>query len=184
MKRGEGQHTGNPAAENSDASGEHRFLDDDGGLITRVRRLVTPICESMGLELVYIEFQRENKGRVLRLYLDSDGGVGINDCTRVSRQASDLLDVYLEDDDAYTLEVSSAGIDRLLGRVRDFERFAGKTAIIKTSRLVEGRKRFKGVLLGMSEDRVAIEVDRQRFEVPYAVIAKAQLVNDDGVDQW
>ncbi|MFP4039871.1 MAG: ribosome maturation factor RimP [Desulfosudaceae bacterium] len=183
MQQEETQNNSRPGGNNEETPAD-RFLDEDGALVSRVRRLVTPVCESEGLELVYIEFQREKSGRVLRFYLDREGGVSIEDCARVSRQASDLLDVYLEDGEAYTLEVSSAGIDRPLGKPQDFERFAGRTVVIKTNRPVDGRKRFKGVLLGMADNYVGITVDNHKFNVPCQAIKKAQLVNDDGVDQW
>jgi ribosome maturation factor RimP len=74
--------------------------------------LAEPICRDEGLELVYVQYRRESNGRVLRLFIDKTGGVSLDDCTRVSRQLNDILDVNLEDIGPYHLEVSSPGADR------------------------------------------------------------------------
>lgn len=142
-------------------------------------KLIAPLCESEGIELVYVEFQREQTGRVLRLYLDAPGGVTIDDCARISRQVSALLDVYAEKLDSYTLEVSSAGLNRPLCKQNDFERFVGQMAKIKTTAPVSGRKNFKGELMGISNGTVRIRVDGNAFAVPYDTIAKAQLIVTD-----
>ncbi|MDY6905111.1 MAG: ribosome maturation factor RimP [Thermodesulfobacteriota bacterium] len=153
-------------------------------VISDTWKLIEPVCESEGLELVYVEFQREQIGRVLRLYLDAPGGVTIDDCTRISRQVSALLDVYADSLDNYTLEVSSAGLNRPLYKQNDFQRFAGHTAKIKTAAPVSGRKNFKGELMGVSSGTVEIKVDGDVFSVPYDKIVKAQLiVTDYGVSQ-
>lgn len=140
-------------------------------------KLIEPLCESEGIELVYVEFQREQGGRVLRLYLDGPGGVTIDDCARISRQVSALLDVYAEKLDNYTLEISSAGLNRPLYKQMDFHRFAGRLAKIKTAEAVDGRKNFKGELTGIADGIVGIRIDGAEYSVPYEKIAKAQLVH-------
>jgi len=162
---------------------KNRFLGDRDAAVARIRKLVQPVCDSEGMEMVHLEFQRESQGRVLRLYLDQPGGVTIDDCARISRQVSDLMDVYIDEPDAYTLEVSSAGLNRPLGKQSDFERFAGHKAAVKTKEPVSGRKQFKGILRGLTDGKVEIEVDDKVFYIDYDVIKKAQLVNDDGVNQ-
>lgn len=176
--------TETPAGKIPQAGGAFRLSEGDETAKTAIWRLVEPVCESEGMELVLVEFQREQGGRVLRLYIDKAAGVTLDDCVRVSRQVDAILDVYCDDRDAYTLEVSSAGVNRPLGRQRDFERFKGRIVKIKARTPVDGRRNFKGMLLGLSEGIVRLKIDDREFAVPYNGIAKAQLVNDDGVDGW
>lgn len=176
--------TETPMDKESQANGVFRLSDNKETVKETIWRLVEPVCESEGMELVLVELQRENNGRVLRLYLDKATGVTLDDCARISRQVDALLDVYGDIRDAYTLEVSSAGINRPLGRRRDYERFKGRLVRIKLRTPVDGRRNFKGILLGLTEDSVKIRIDDKEFAVPYKGIAKAQLVNDDGVKGW
>ena len=149
-------------------------------MLTSVKELAASVCEAEELELVHIEFLREAGGRVLRVFIDKPGGVQLDDCARISRQLSDLLDVYLEVDIPYNLEVSSPGIERPLGKLSDFDRFKGRVARIKTSQALNGRKNFKGQLLGVDAHNINISIDNMRVTIPYADITKAHLVNDDG----
>jgi ribosome maturation factor RimP len=177
--------TETPAGKMSQAGGAFRLTESDAVVKETIWRLVEPVCEAEGLELVMIEFQREKGGRILRLYLDREAaGVTLDDCARVSRQVDAILDVYCDARDAYTLEVSSAGVNRPLGQQRDYERFTGRTVKIKARTPVDGRRNFKGMLLGLSEGIVRLSIDGREFAVPYNGIAKAQLVNDDGVNGW
>jgi ribosome maturation factor RimP len=89
-------------------------------MVAKVWRLAEPLCLSEGLELVHVEYQREPAGRTLRIYLDKPGGVTLDDCVNISRQLSDLLDVGLETEAPYRMEVSSPGIQRPLGRLERF----------------------------------------------------------------
>ncbi len=172
------------AGDRSQGGQAFRLSERDKSLKTNVWKLVEPVCESEGLELVLIEFQREKGGRVLRLYIDKATGVTLDDCARVSRQVDAILDVYCDAESAYTLEVSSAGVNRPLGRQSDYERFKGRVVKIKARVPVDGRKNFKGMLLGLSEGIVRLRSDGREYAVPYNGIAKAQLVNDDGVNEW
>ena len=130
-----------------------------------------------------MEYQRETGGRILRVYIDKPGGVGIDDCVNISRQLGDLLDIYLEDAPAYHLEVTSPGSDRPLGKKADFERFKGQTAKIKTSRTINGQKNFTGRLLGVTGQMVYIEKNAQTVSIPYQDILKARLVNHHGENE-
>ncbi|UCF94835.1 MAG: ribosome maturation factor RimP [Desulfobacterales bacterium] len=149
-------------------------------VIARVEALAEPLCLSEGLELVHVEYQRESAGRILRLYIDKTGGVTLEDCAEVSRQLGDLLDVKLEDIGPYNLEVTSPGPDRPLAKKRDFERFTGHLARIKMVQPVDGQKNFKGVILDVSEEQVAILVDGKTVAIPLNDISKARLVNYNG----
>jgi len=107
-------------------------------IIAKVHDLAVSLCNAEGIELVHIEYQRESCGRVMRVYIDKPGGVSLGDCSNISRQLSDLLDVYINSDEAYSLEVSSPGTDRPLGNKVDFQRFKGNLAKIRTHIAVEG----------------------------------------------
>ncbi|MBW1849854.1 MAG: ribosome maturation factor RimP [Deltaproteobacteria bacterium] len=130
------------------------------------------------MELVHIEYQRERGGRKLRFYIDKPGGVTLDDCVNINRQSGDLLDVILEDTGPYNLEVSSPGPERPLGKETDFERFRGRTARIKTTQRVDGRKKFKGVLMGISKGTVNLRVEDQTVFIPFGEISRARLVDD------
>lgn len=144
------------------------------------RDLAGQLCDSIGLELVHVEYHREPQGLVLRIYIDKDGGVMLDDCATVSRELSDLLDVHLDGEASYNLEVSSPGTDRPLGRQQDYERFTGKTVRIKTVRPLDGRKNFTGILMGVSEGIVQLNVDGQTVAIPYEEIRTGRLVNYNG----
>ena len=138
---------------------------------------IEPLCEAEGMELVHIEYQRERGGRILRLYIDTPGGITLDDCINISSQAGDIIDVNLENIGTYSLEVSSPGSDRHLGKKSDFERFKGRVAKIKTAQMVEGKKKFTGVLQGISGEMVKRLVDDQTVGIPLREISKAHLVN-------
>ena len=143
--------------------------------VETTRSLGTTLCEAEGLELVHVEYQREPAGRVLRLYIDKPGGVTLDDCVAVSRQMGDLLDINLDEQLPYRLEVSSPGEQRPLGRREDFTRFAGKRVEIRVHRPVDDRRKFKGMLLGMEGDTVNMLVDGNPVAIPFGDIVRARL---------
>jgi ribosome maturation factor RimP len=150
-------------------------------IINKVWDLAEPLCESEQIELVYVQYQREPGGRILRVYIDKPGGVDLNDCMHFSRQLSDILDIYLEIDTSYSLEVSSPGTNRPLGRLQDFERFKGNMAKIKSTRAIDGQKNFKGVLLGVVDENIKLQAENNKnVEIPFADIVKARLVDYSG----
>ncbi|MFC1515604.1 ribosome maturation factor RimP [Thermodesulfobacteriota bacterium] len=157
---------------------KYRSPDGKDVSVTRIRDLIEPLCDAEGMELVHIEYHRERGGRKLRFYIDKSGGVTLDDCVSISRQSGDLLDVILEDTGPYNLEVSSPGPERPLGKETDFERFRGRTARIKTTQTVDGRKKFKGVLMGISEGTVKLLVEDQPVFIPLSEISRARLVDD------
>ena len=146
-------------------------------IVAQARDLIESLCETEGLELVHIEYQREAGGRILRLFIDRPGGVTLGDCMHINRQSSDLLDVYLENTGQYSLEVSSPGPNRPLGKKLDFDRFKGSSVKIRTAQPVEGQKNFKGVLMGISEEIVKISVDGKTACIPYQEIIMARLAD-------
>lgn len=146
-------------------------------VVSRVREVLTPSLGSFGVELVDLEYRRESIGWVLRLYIDKEGGVTLEDCQRVSEQVGDLLDVEDLISHGYRLEVSSPGLDRPLVQEKDFLRFTGERAKISTRDPISSRRNFRGRILGVSDHRVLIELDEGGIvEIPLEQIAKARLI--------
>jgi len=107
--------------------------------------------------------------------MDKEGGVTLDDCTRISRIVSDLLDVHDPVPGSYNLEVSSPGINRPLVKIEDYERFAGQKVVIKMVRAMDGRKRFKGMLKGVRHGNIVVESADGEFVLPIDEIKKARL---------
>jgi len=137
--------------------------------------LIEPIIVSEGLELVTIDYVRESHGWVLRLYVDTEEGVTIDHCARLSRQLSDILDVKDIVPHPYILEVSSPGLNRILKKEKDFIAYRGETITVKTSAPVEERKNFKGTLLDCTEGTITVDVDNHHVAIPLSLISKARL---------
>ena len=150
-------------------------------VIGQVWRLAEPLCRSEGLELVHIEYQREQSGRTLRLYLDKPGGVTLDDCAVVSRQLGDVLDVSLSTEAAYRLEISSPGSKRPLGKLEDFKRFTGRRIKIRTRQALNGQKNFTGTLAQAGEKEIHLKIKDEERRIAFADIVKAQLVDHDQV---
>jgi len=144
-------------------------------IIKIVRELAIPILKNEALELVDIEFQREARGWVLRVYIHKQDGVSLRDCTLVSQQLSDVLDIEDPIDTAYTLEVSSPGLTRILKKREDYEGHVGRLLKIKTYQEIYGQKIFKGELLGFKNGMVIIKINEKNYKIPYKLIAKAHL---------
>ncbi len=130
------------------------------------------------LELVDVEYKKEQQGWVLRVFLDKPGGINIEDCQQVSRLLDEKLDLEDPIPGAYSLEVSSPGIERPLTKARDYERFAGRLAEIRTYSGLYGRKRFQGVLQGLQGEKVLMDFEGETIEIPLQLIAKANLAPD------
>lgn len=141
--------------------------------------LFGPVIESMGYELVGVEFQLNGNHGTLRVFIDREQGVSLDDCATISQQVSAILDVEDPIQQAYDLEISSPGLDRPLFKLEDYLRFSGQTVKVKLLSGLEGRKNFKGALLGVNEsNEVLVEVDGTEFKLPFTDIAKANLVAD------
>ncbi|MCC8168681.1 MAG: ribosome maturation factor RimP [Clostridiales bacterium] len=121
--------------------------------------LVLPVLERMHFELVDVEYVKEGSSWYLRIYIDKEGGITIDDCEAVSREMNDILDREDFIPDAYTFEVSSPGLGRAIKKERDFVRNMGKDIEIRTYRAIGGCKEFEGVLKSYDADSVAIAAD-------------------------
>jgi len=144
--------------------------------LERVRKTAQEIVEFAGMELVHLEMKRQPGGLLLRLYIDKEGGVTLDDCARISRQLSVQLDVEDPIDERYTLEVSSPGLDRPLFTDRDYERFAGRQIRLSTRLPLDGRRNFQGRLDGIAEGAVRLTLDDGRqVLIPRDQVAQARL---------
>ena len=139
--------------------------------------MLEPGVTAMGYELVGVEFQTGGKsGGLLRVYIDSEAGISAEDCQKVSYQVSGVLDVEDPIPGHYTLEISSPGLDRMLFRKQDFERFAGQLIKLRTAYPIEGQRKFKGRLLGLQGENVVFEQDDMEISLPFDQIEQARLV--------
>ena len=140
--------------------------------------LFEPVITGMGYELVEIEFNAHPKNKILRLYIDKEGGVVIEDCSAVSHQISALIDVEDPIEGFFNLEVSSPGLDRPLRKISDYVRFAGEQVKLKTSMPHDGQRNFKGQIKAVNDDLVVIECEGKEVSLPVSAIEKARLIPD------
>ncbi len=147
----------------------------------RLAAILTPVVEGMGFELVRIRLMA-GRSKTLQIMADRpDGGIDVDECGEISTAISATLDVEDPIEEAYTLEVSSPGIDRPLTRLKDFEAWAGYEAKVETTELIDGRRRFRGTLEGVEEGEVLIEVEaegegRVTIGLPFEWLSDAKLV--------
>ncbi len=132
---------------------------------TRVLPLVLPIVEEMGLELVDLEFVKEGANWYLRIYIDKENGVDINDCEAVSKAVEAKLDAEDPIEQAYVLEVSSPGLDRPLKKEEDFARFAGEIIDVKLYQAMNGKKTLEGKLIGLEDGVIVMEEDGKEVRI-------------------
>jgi len=143
-------------------------------MVERLVELLEPAAAERGMELVTIELAGGKGTPILRVMLDCEGGITLDAVAEAATWVSEMLDEHDPIAGAYTLEVSSPGIDRPLVKRTDFERFAGEQVHIKTS-AGEKRKSWHGVLIGMEGDDVVIETDGERARIPFDTVQKARL---------
>ena len=145
----------------------------------RMAEIITPVIEDMGYELVRVRLMG-GKSHTLQVMAEKpQGGIEVDDCAEISNALSAVLDVEDPIMDAYTLEVSSPGIDRPLTRLKDFEEFEGYEAKLETAELIDGRKRFKGVLAGIEGDEVLINVEEGTIGLRFDWLSDAKLILTD-----
>jgi ribosome maturation factor RimP len=141
-----------------------------------LRAMLEPGVKALGFELVDTELSGGAGQAVLRVYIDHPRGINVDDCARVSRQLSAILDVEDPIAGHYMLEVSSPGLDRPLVVRADFERYRGETVKIKTHEPIMGRRNFTGRLAAIEGERVTVDVDGESYDLPLAGIERARLV--------
>ena len=133
-----------------------------GLLRERLIALIEPLLERLGFELVELEYGAGRAHGVVRLFIDSPAGISVEDCSRVSREVSALLDVTDPIPTSYTLEVSSPGFDRVLRTRAHFGRFVGSRVFVELKEPRAGRRRYTGTLLTVDDGGIALEVDREQ----------------------
>jgi ribosome maturation factor RimP len=146
--------------------------------VAKLTTLLQPLVEDLGYEFVGLEIRNDPGNRALVVYIDQANGVAIEDCERTSREVAALLDVEDPISGQYVLEVSSPGLDRPLFSPQQFAKFAGEVVQISLYAPHDGRRKFRGRILGVTDDKVDIEQDGTRFTLEHGNIAKARLVPD------
>ena len=144
----------------------------------KVKELIGPAVQALGYELLGVEHHLAPKRSLLRVYIDSESGIGVNDCERVSYQVSGILDVEDPIAGAYDLEVSSPGADRPLFEPAHFARHRGARVKIRLNLPIDGRRNFRGVLEGCRDGNVFITVDGTDHVLPLSRVGAARLVPD------
>lgn len=143
----------------------------------KVEAIVEALLKAEGLELIDLEFRKEGRGWVLRIFMDKPGGVTLDDCAEISRQLGDRLEVDDLIPHAYILEVSSPGLDRPLKKEKDFLRSIGKLIQFSTNAPFEGQTFFKGILLNyQAAGCLSLAETKKIWEIPVGSVAKARLV--------
>ncbi len=139
-------------------------------------KTLEPTVERLGYELSDLDVKIGGKHGVLRVFIDKPDGIGLNDCEKVSRAISALLDVEDPLPGRYDLEVSSPGLDRKLTKPTHFQRFTGQTVKVQMRFPIEGRRRFRGTLVSSDDENIVVEVDGESHTLPVATIDTARLV--------
>lgn len=146
--------------------------------VQRLNELLQPLVEDLGYEFVGLEYNSNPKHAVLRIYIDHENGVGIDDCETVSRETAALLDVKDPIRSHYNLEVSSPGLDRPLFTPEQYRKFSGCVAQVNLFAPQDGRRKFSGPILGADESSIRIEQDGSEVVLELSNIVKAKLVPD------
>ncbi len=141
----------------------------------QIQALLEPTIEAMGFELWGVEYLSQGKYSVLRLFIDAEEGITVDDCAAVSGQAGSLLDVEDPITGEYTLEVSSPGMDRLLFKLEQYPAYVGEVVELRLRSAFEGRRKFKGVLKGIEGEDVVLHVDDHEYLLPHSAIDKARV---------
>lgn len=144
----------------------------------RLNDLLKPLVEGLGYEFVGLEYAGNPKQSVLRIYIDSDEGVGLSDCEYVSREAAAMLDVEDPISGQYNLEISSPGLDRPLFTPDQYERYSGKEIKVTLFAPENGRRKFKGAIVRLDGEQLVMQVDGEEVQMRFENIAKARLVPD------
>lgn len=151
----------------------------------QILELIDPVAESVGLDIVRVRLMGGTLRRRLQVMAErpSDNDIAVEECARLSRAMSEVLDVADPIAGEYLLEVSSPGIDRPLTRLKDFDLFEGLEARLETDRMIEGRKRFKGIVAGTDGDNIAIDLDGEDDTalIPFDWLVDAKLVMNDAL---
>ncbi len=142
----------------------------------KLAEMLRPAAEALGYEFWGLEYVNQGKHSVLRVYIEHENGITVDDCASVSHQISGILDVEDPISSQYSLEVSSPGLDRPLFTLAQFEQQTGNTISLRSQIAIDGRRKFKGKLISVTGERLTIQVDSLVVEIDFRDIEKANLV--------
>jgi ribosome maturation factor RimP len=144
----------------------------------QLEELLEPIVSSMNYEFVGLEYTAQGRHSILRVYIDTEKGVGVDDCADVSRQLSAVLDVEDPITNEYSLEISSPGLNRPLFKLYQYEQFIGEVVKFKTIRpqLDNGQRKFKGTIIAIKNNNIIFEIDDEPLSIEFVDIDKANIV--------
>lgn len=152
-------------------------------LIGEIWNLLEPVVAAQGMEILEIEYRRESMGWVLRIFIDSERGIAVDDCAAISRLTSDLLDVSDLIQTHYNLEISSPGVDRPLRKLEQFQKYIGDVIEVRTISPLQGRRNFKGLLQSASSEGVGMECDGKSYSIPLDLIERARLLYFESMER-
>lgn len=141
----------------------------------QIQAMLEPTVEALGFELWGLEYLSQGRHSLLRVYIDAENGITVDDCAAVSEQVGSVLDVEDPITGDYTLEVSSPGMDRLLFKLEQYTGYLGETLDLRLRTPFEGRRKFKGVLKGIEGEDVVIQVEDHEYLLPHGAIDKARV---------
>ena len=144
-----------------------------------IQQLLAPSIEALGYELWGIEYLSQGRHTVLRVYIENEQGISVDDCATVSHHVSGVMDVEDPISGEYTLEVSSPGMDRLLFRLDQYAAYVGEWLELRLRTPFEGRRKYKGVLKGIEGEDVVVHVDDHEYLLPFSSIEKARILPRD-----
>jgi ribosome maturation factor RimP len=142
----------------------------------QLNNLVNSVVTGLGFQVWGYEYRPHSESALLRIFIENEGGVSIDNCTQVSRQIGAALDVDDIIPVAYILEVSSPGIDRVLFTPEQYKNYIGEAVKVRTRSPIEGRRNFKGIIESVGENEVNVTVDNDTFVIPFNVVDRARLV--------
>ena len=153
----------------------------DNDVKEKIRQLSEPVVASEGMELIHVECIKMHSRWIIRLFMDKEGGITLDDCANISNQLGDIFDIRDVIKGAYTLEVSSPGLDRPISRDQDFVKYRNFRVNIKTSEKIEGIKNFHGILLDYIEESgqklVLLDIAGKVYRIPRQDVVKANLAD-------
>ena len=141
----------------------------------QIQQLLEPTVEAMGFELWGLEYLSQGRHSTLRIYIDHENGISVDNCAAVSEQVGSVMDVEDPITGEYTLEVSSPGMDRLLFKMEQYPAYVGEMIELRLRRAFEGRRKFKGILKGIEGEDVVVQVDDHEYLLPHSAIEKARV---------
>ena len=141
----------------------------------QIQEMLEPTVEALGFELWGLEYLSQGRHSLLRVYIEHENGISVDDCAAVSEQVSSVLDVEDPITGEYTLEVSSPGMDRLLFRLEQFQAYVGEQVDIRLRTAFEGRRKYNGILKGIEDEDVVVQVDDHEYLLPHSAIDKARV---------